>query len=513
MSDKTLPLEGIETKLKNNFSAAPQRFGMVSQIFVYAPALFIPGLVNLLALSLYTRVLGVEAYGRYAIALAVVVTVKMVAFEWLRLGLFRFFQGAQRNGRLSALLSTTIAAFVAISSLVSLVWFAFLGFMPVQKALKIDLWLGLPLLLTWALFEQILQMNRAALAPVRYGLLSAIRAVLCLAIALGFIILFRQGEKGLMFGLIFGTIISVLIDLPRWIKQIAPHLIERVLTTDLLYYGMPLAVTFALNLFISTADRFLLQYYLGSAAVGLYAVGYDLAQQTLMLLIGVVQMAAYPLVLKSLEEAGEAAAKQQLKKFCIAILLISLPASVGFALVAHPLSALLLDKAFQKTAESLIPWIALSTFLMGLKVFYFDLAFQIAIKTKMQILPSVVAAVVLIILDVCWIPLYGLMGAAYATVVAYAAAFIISVLLGRKVVRLPFPLYEFVRITLATIFMAVFIISIPTGNAAWIVLIEKVIIGASFYTFLIWLMDVGEMRRNILFSILHHIKKKEEKYY
>ena len=89
--------------------------GLPRQILLYAPALLIPGLLNFVALALYTRLLSPEAYGRYAFALAVVVFVKIVGFGWLSLGMSCFFQGAHRDGRLSVLLSTAMAGFLIIS--------------------------------------------------------------------------------------------------------------------------------------------------------------------------------------------------------------------------------------------------------------------------------------------------------------------------------------------------------------------------------------------------------------
>ena len=140
---------------------------LIRHVFSYVPARLIPGLLNFLSLALYTRWLSAEAYGRYAFVLALVGLVQVVAFWWLRLGLLRFFQSAQRVQRFPVLLSTTTAGFVIACLLVSLTWGIILSYVTVYQALKTALWLGLPLLLVQALFEQILEMNRAALAPGR----------------------------------------------------------------------------------------------------------------------------------------------------------------------------------------------------------------------------------------------------------------------------------------------------------------------------------------------------------
>jgi O-antigen/teichoic acid export membrane protein len=511
LSDSTLSVDRPRAKKVVDLSLQVSFSVLIRQILAYVPAQLIPGLVNFLALALYTRLLSAEAYGRYAFVLAVMVIVKMVAFEWLRMGLFRFFQGAQRDKRLPVLLSTTMAGFVITCSLVSLAWVAILSFVPVDEALRAALWLGLPLLLVWALFEQILQMHRAALAPMRYGLLVASRVVLSLIAALSLIIFLNQGEQGLLLGLIFGTAVAVLMGSRHWIIQITPRLVERALAVDLLRYGMPFTVAFALGLIVSTSDRLLLEYFLGAEALGLYAVGYDLANYTLMTLFVVVNLAAYPLVVRTLEQAGEDAARGQLHQYSIVLFALMLPASVGLALIAQPLSTIMLGEAFKQVAGQLMPWIALSTFLYGIKAFYFDLAFQLGLRTDLQIWAAAAAAALSIVLNLWWIPIYGLMGAVYATVAAYALALVISLGLGRKVFPLPFPTSELSRVVLVTLFIAVVLLLVPRGGGGWLRLSTMVGLGAAAYITAIWFADVGQVRRHLAFTLRQLVSAFKEK--
>jgi O-antigen/teichoic acid export membrane protein len=434
---------------------------------------------------------------------------QMVAFSWLRLSLFRFFQGAQRDKSLPVLLSTATGGFVITCLLVLLIWVTMLRFVPVDEALRDALWLGLPLLLVYALFEQLLEMNRAALSPARYGLLAVSRAMLSLAAALSFIALLDQGERGLLLGLIFGTAVAVLIDAPRWITQVTLRLVERVLAVDLLRYGMPLTVTVSLGFIVSTSNRFLLQYFLGAEALGLFAVGYDLANQTLTMLFMVINLAAYPLVVRALEQAGEDSARGQLRQYSIALAGLALPASAGLALIAQPLAAVLLGEAFQQVAGQLMPWIALSAFLRGVKAYYFDLAFQLSLRTDLQIWAVAAAAVVNIAFNMWWIPTHGLLGAAYATVAAHALALVISAGLGSKIFSIPFPASELSRIALATLCMAIVLWLVPGGG--WIRLGTMVVSGVTAYTMAVWLMDVGHVRRRLAFALRRFRSTSERK--
>jgi O-antigen/teichoic acid export membrane protein len=433
--------------------------------------------------------------------------VKMVMFDWLRLGLFRFFQGAQRDARLPALLSTTMAGFVIVSLLVTFGWVGALCLTPIaDKELVPVLWLGLPLLLILALFEQMLQINRAAIAPARYGLLSVTRAVLCLGAALCFIIVLGQDESGLMLGLILGTVIPTLADLARWGVQMTPRLVERLLATDLLRYSIPFVVIFSLDFIPSVSNRFLLQHFLGSEAVGLFAAGYDLGNQTVMMLFVSLNMAAYPLVVRFLEHAGKDAAREQLRKYSIVLFALVLPGSVLMAFMAQPIATLVLGEAFREVGGRLIPWVAMSTFVMGAKAFYFDLAFQLGLRTKLQIWAVAAAALLNVVLGLWWIPIHGVMGAVWATCAAYTLASVISLGLGRKVFPLPFPTWDLVRIGLATFLMAMVLLLVHRASDGWIGLGAMVGLAGAVYAMAVWLMDVDHIRQRGLVVMFHGIQ-------
>ena len=67
------------------------------------------------------------------------------------------------------------------------------------------------------------------------------------------------------------------------------------------------------------------------------------------------------------------AAREQLSTF----LLVGLPAAAGVALVARPLSEVLIGEELRTAAASVTPWIALSALLFGLTAYYFGQAFTL----------------------------------------------------------------------------------------------------------------------------------------
>ena len=119
------------------------------------------------------------------------------------------------------------------------------------------------------------------------------------------------GPIGLIAGLCLGMLITLAQPLAAGWRQARLDLCDWVLLRRLTRYGAPLAVTAALSFMIAGSDRLLIGWLLGDRSVGLYAVGYDLANSSLGVLLMVVNLAAYPLAVRALEERGEAAARRQ----------------------------------------------------------------------------------------------------------------------------------------------------------------------------------------------------------
>ncbi len=139
----------------------------------------LPGIINFLALSVYTRLLMPEEYGRYALVIATVSLVGSVLFQWIVMGLLRFFP--HDAGHEERLLSTILAAYlvmVAGSGGIGTVVYGLLEPGPWRAIMPVAL------LLLWvqAWFEINLQLLASRSEPIRYGALAGTRAILALAV-------------------------------------------------------------------------------------------------------------------------------------------------------------------------------------------------------------------------------------------------------------------------------------------------------------------------------------------
>ena len=458
----------------------------------YALGRGLPGLVNFLAIAVYTRLLYPEVYGHYALVIAAAGFAQAVLLQWLQLALFRFLPGEAEP---AMLLAGVRAAFLALLALSGLVALPLLLLAPLPPALVLA---GLALLGGQAWLELNLELARIRLLTLRYGVMSAIRAVGALVLG-AFLILRGQGALGPLLGIAAASLAASLPMLPAWRGLAWRGALRARLAplAPLARYGLPLAATSILSFVVAASDRFLIAHLVGSEATGAYAAAYDLGWFLITMLMVIVNLAGYPLVLRALESGGPEAARAQLGRNLLLLLAIALPAATGLALLAPGIAAVVLGPGFRATGAWMLPFVALAALLAGLQGYHLDLAFQIGRRTHFQLWIMLAAGVLNLGLNLLLIPPMGLAGAMLATVFAYALAALLSLLLGRRVFALPLVPAEAGKPVLATLVMALALWWLP-GATTPLPLALEIGAGALVYALALLAQDIAGSRRRLL---------------
>lgn len=463
---------------------------------IYLLARGLPGVINFLAIAIYTRLLSPEDYGRYALVIAGVGFFDVVFFQWLRLALLRFLPAHLEDPK--PLLSTVLAGFTLLALLTGGLG-VLLAFLWPDITWRGLILLAVPLLWAQAWFELNLELARSKLQPWRYGLMSGLKAVS----ALGFgmvLVLWGVGAYGPLLGLLLGMLLVGLLGARRdWGGISLREGFSWVKVRPLVIYGLPFVASFALGFVVFSSDRFMLAWFLGEAAAGVYSAGYDLTWQTLGLLAAVINLAAYPLAVRAFESGGWDKARKQLEKNVSILLSVILPATAGFAVLSWPIANLVLGESFREVAL-LLPWIALANLIFSLKVYHADLAYQLSKRTQYQAGIAGLAAVVNLGLNLWWIPLFGMTGAAYATLVAYAVAMLASFVVGRALLPVPLPLLDLGKVAAATMVMTLVLLllqgfGVEVRSPFWLFL--SVAVGGLVYLAAVTFMNVAGVRTKL----------------
>jgi O-antigen/teichoic acid export membrane protein len=448
----------------------------------------VPSMLSLLGIGIYTRMLGPHDYGLYALVVSGAGLTQVWFFEWLRLSTLRLLP--QFESRRAALTSSVAVGFLIAAGCAGVLALGALLLFPIPVPRGMVL-IGVLLLWAQGLFGVIAAMTWADLAPRRYAVMSVSSSVLMLALSvLG--LWFGLGPVALVAALTIAHCAAVVQPLAAEWPRIRLRHAERALVKRCWRYGLPLSLASGFGLVVMSSDRFLIAWLLDTSAAGGFAAAYELARLPVGALLSVVSQAAIPLAFNRLERAGADAARAQLEKNLSLLLAIGLPATVGVALVAGDLVAVL-GAEFRDTAAALIPLIALATLLHGIGAYHFDLAFQLAQRTTPMAWISITAALLNLGLNYWWIQTLGVMGAAYASVVSYIFALTCSSIWGRYVFALPRPDSDILKVALAAALMAGAVWTVPAPAGLWALGVQ-VPTGGVVYGAVIWVLDLGGLR-------------------
>lgn len=467
---------------------------LLKHSLIYILGRGLPAAINFISLIIFTRVLTPQEYGIYTVVLAYVGLVDSVLFRWQRFGLLRFRDYSDHQEQRN-LLATIIRTFIAICVVIGAV--AVVVYQVVPNKIRGEIWLiGVLLVCATGLYELIIELVRAELQPLTYGALSITRAVLTLIASVALAVA-GLGAAGVLLGTLIGYVVPVIRRLRRVRDEITDGAFDGNLGKVLFLYGLPLSVTFALNFVISTSDRLIITWMLGEDASGLYAAAYNIPAQSIGVAVTIVGLAGLPLVFRSLESGGVQAAKRVMKEYLTILLAVSLPAASGLVILSGDVSRVLLGTSYQIAAEEIIPVVAVSCLTYGLITQYLSLSFQVATQTRATMWSAAAGAALNVVLNILWLPKYGLVGAAYATFWSYVAYFVVGAIFASRILPIPWWTDDLYGVFAGTAGMILALKQL--GGAHSIAdLAFKVVVGMSVYCGILLLLNTAGIRSRLL---------------
>lgn len=253
----------------------------------------------------------------------------------------------------------------------------------------------------------------------------------------GLIILFvayaRKGAEGYL----LGQMLSAVILAPVFIFQIKEYIRFRWNATIIkttLVFSLPMIPGNLSAWILNLSDRVFIERYFSTAEVGIYSLGYQIAG-LVMIFSGAIKSAIDPHFYKiSNENSYEVAKKKLSGEFNYLIIVVFL---IGFfiALFSKEAIQLFVDTKYLE-AYKIVPIISLA-YLIGHFSGYFNLMIYQSKKSIVVMYLMLFSALLNIGLNFLLIPIYGIYGAAWATVFSFSILFIISAIVSKKYYYIP----------------------------------------------------------------------------
>jgi len=410
-------------------------------------------LFGFIRLPILTKGLGATLYGTWSLINVTISLIVPFALLGLGLAIVRFLAAEKNRGRIREdFLSAYSIVFIS-GAVFSVFLFLFSDYLAASIFKDINSSFYIKLASILILFNSI---DALALAFFRMqkkiGLFTSLNLSRN-AFQLGLIVLsLLLGYKltGVITAIIVSGVLFCLIELFISLRQVGFHIPRFSNMKSYLKWGVPLTPNSALVWIMHVSDRYMVSYFMGITAVGIYSAAYRIGAYASFTLVA-LSTVLYPTIIKSYEEGNLSETRKYLKYSLKYFMMIAIPSAFGLSILAKPVLSILTTPEFA-IGTTVVPFVAFGVILFGLCQICLYI-FNIANKTHLTVRLLGTSAALNIILNIILIPRMGIVGAAIATLIAYGVLSILTLLVSRRYLRFDLSITFTLKVILASTIM------------------------------------------------------------
>ena len=456
-SGKRSSLKSIFGETLNEYKIFVQRIGLVGITNILI------ALSSLILLPIVTKSFSINDYGTWVIIITTIALIPNLANLGLPYTMVRFLS-AERDKEKIREDFYSIASIVLISSfIISALLFIFSnvvaaalfnGDVNIAQLLSIIVFLA-------CLNAFLLNFFRTFQQMTRYSIILLVQTYLGVFIVSYFAIK-GYGIFIAAIGLLIANLVTLFIMILFILSNIGFKFPKFKNMREYLSFGLPTIPANLSSWIVESSDRYVIGILLGTAFVGYYSPGYTLGNIIVMVL------APFALLLPSVlpkyyDENNLEKVRIFIKYSMKYFLLIAIPAAFGLSILSKPILMILTTPDIATNGYLVTPFVAASAVLFGV----YAIAGNVLIlekRTKLMGTTWIIAAVLNLILNIIFVPILGIIGAALMTLIAYLVAFIITMAYSIKFFKFDFDLIFILKSLAASVLMGGIIVLInPNG--------------------------------------------------
>lgn len=452
------------------------------------------GLEKLIILPVITKMLGAEDYGIWSQIGVTISLVSPLALLGLNGSMVRFLVAEKDRkkmqegvysvmflvlsmaliiGLIIALLSQTIANFFQTDQILIKI----LSFIIVFECLDMVLFS----------FMQVLQEIK------KYSALN-ISKIFCEAVLVIAAILLGWGLYGAVVSLLIIRIVVFLILFIFALRKIGITIPSFSPIKEYLKFGLPRILSTVSYWTVTSSDRYLIGFFMGVLFVGYYSPAYSIGNAINFFLYPLFFM--LPIALsKAFDQNNISEVKTYLKYSLKYFLALAFPMFFGISVLSRQFLIIFSTKEIAENSFYITPFAALSILLYGLTSLIGSQILMLVKKTKIIGVVWMLAALLNLGLNFIFIPLFGILGAAITTLIAYSFAFALIWYYSQKELSFKINYLFIIKSAFSSVVMALFIFWInPMG---FFPVILAVFSGALIYGVLMLLLKAFDKKEFI----------------
>jgi len=375
--------------------------------------------VGIVLLPLYTSHLTLSDYGVLSIfEITIMISVQFLVFG-LPQSYLRLMPDRSKTDTKDSTLFTLFLALLLIGLLVGTLVHSLSGFLSslfsqetlFQTYITISGWvIGVSIINS--LFLSTL---RAKEQSVLYITANLIKLTVTLSLNVLFITVFELGVMGILYAFLSGEFLLLLLLLPSQLKNVIFHF-DRKLFNKAIRYGYPLIFSSLAHMLLNMGNNYILKLLVSYDQVGLYNLAYKVAGVLNVFIIQSFTLGFLPIAFKLYLQPG---ANRYFSKTMTYFTFALVWSGLALALFSGELVRFFSKNQDYWPAAEVVPILILSFVLAGVRAVS-ALGLYLSKETKYLARNTSIALAVSIALNFLVIPKWGVLGSAWATVLAFA---------------------------------------------------------------------------------------------
>jgi O-antigen/teichoic acid export membrane protein len=404
---------------------------------VYGAGVVLSKLASFIMLPVYTRYLTTADYGILELLGTTIDVIGMIAGLGLAAGVFKHYAEMRTTHERHQLIGTLIIATTVTSLAVAVLgfilspWLSGLLFGPriTSEYFRI-------VFLTY-FFQSIagltLMLLQAEERSKLFVILNVAKLIVTLALNIWFVVIVRWGVQGVLISNLVATAVLA-IGLGAYTIHRAGVHFSRERFRALALFGTPLVVSTLGSFILAFSDRYFLNHYTGTGAVGVYSLAYKFSFLLSALTVIPFGQIWEP---RRFAIAKRSDAHEIYRRMFVYYNLALFIGSIAIVLLIKDVLAIMVGPTFLP-AYKIVPILLLTTIIQQWTAFC-NLGLFLTNSTKLFAIPSIISVIADLLLNLLLIPRYGILGAAWATAIAYALRFTIIYVLAQEKYYIDYP--------------------------------------------------------------------------
>ena len=383
-------------------------------------------LLVFLLMPLYTAWLSTSEYGIAELITSTANLLIPLACVGISNGIFRF--AAERESDQKAVFSTSLAL-LAIGTGVFLLLSPLLLLIDYFTAY---VWLIVLYVLSANLQAVCAQYVRAIDRPRLFAVQGILNTALTILFNVLFLAAFDMGVMGYVLSVIVGNLITTafLVVCAKLWRVFCLSSISRRMMKELMWFSLPMIPTTVCWLITDLSDRYMVTYFCGEAVNGVYSAAYKIP--TIVTLVSSIFMQAWQFsaVASSSDEEGCKNFYSEVFRGFLSLIFIG---AAGLILLSRVLTSLLLNSAYFEAWQYMPTLLCAAAF--EAIVSFLATVYMVRKKSMHSFLTAMIGTVANVALNLLLIPIYGALGAAIATMAAYAFVLVARLIDAPRMIR------------------------------------------------------------------------------